>query len=102
MSKRPLYMKDRRHSWIWLVLLLIGGIYALCAYRAHAPLQMLVENSELKGRSFSGQVEEITASASGLKAYFMMGAETPLVPRRWLTRAASKALKFLFRLIKTP
>ena len=79
MSKRPLYMKDRRHSWIFLVLLLVGGIYALYAYRAHAPLQMLVENSELKGRSFSGRVEEITAPVSGLKAYFMQGRETPLI-----------------------
>ena len=91
MSKRPLYMKDRRHSWIWLVLLLIGGIYALCAYRAHAPLQMLVENSELKGHSFSGQVEEITASASGLKAYFMMGAETPLVSMSFIFDKAGSA-----------
>jgi zinc protease len=41
--------------------------------------QSLIASSELKGRRFQGQVEEITGATSGVKGYFMSLPDSPLV-----------------------
>lgn len=78
MSRRPIYMRNKNNPFVIIVLLivLVGLVYK---YNSSFSLQNLVKNSELTGRVFSGNVEEIISPKSQIKAYYMQQNEVPIV-----------------------
>ena len=78
MSRRPVYMRNKNNPLIIVVLLMliVGLVYK---FNDSFSLQYLVENSELNGRSFTGNVEEIVSPNSKIKSYFMQQNEVPIV-----------------------
>lgn len=79
MTKRPAYLKTKSSSYWVLAVLFAALVWLTYSYNYNFPLQSLVDNSELKGRTFQGQAEQITAPLSGVKAYFMSEKDSPLV-----------------------
>lgn len=79
MSKRPIYMRNKnRTGLLFLVLLLfLGGI--VYNYNRTFSYDYFVENSELKGRTFKGNVAEVIDKKTNLKAYFIAEKDAPLV-----------------------
>lgn len=79
MGRRPVYLKNKSGAY-WLMTVLFGFLlWLLYSSANNFSLDDLVEKSELKGRSFQGKAEELTASQSGLRAYFMQEESNPLV-----------------------
>lgn len=79
MSRRPIYMKNSAGAY-WLMAALLAVLAGLVyAYGNTPSLQYLVDNSELRGRTFQGTAEEITAPKSGIKAFFMQEKSSSLV-----------------------
>ena len=78
MSRRPIYMRNKNNPFVIIVLLivLVGLVYK---YNSSFSLQNLVKNSELTGKVFSGNVEEIISPKSQIKAYYMQQNEVPIV-----------------------
>ena len=78
MSKKPIYMRTKKNSyWVMLALVVVvGGLFYGLAKVNN--FDYLVENSELKGRSFQGKVEPLIAKKD-IDFYFMRLNETPVV-----------------------
>lgn len=91
MSRRPAYLKTKTGSYWIIAAVLASLVWLVYGYRNDVGLQLLVERSELKGRTFQGQVEEIEAPDSGIKAYFMEEKDSPLVAISFLFTGAGTA-----------
>lgn len=77
MSYKPYYARKTRR-WPYFLFFAIAAL-GLWKYAATFYPQKLVENSELKQRGFSSNVEEIVAPQSGIKAYLMTEKSNPIV-----------------------
>lgn len=92
MSKRPAYLKSKSSSYWIISALLAVLIWLVYGYASsEIELQTLVDNSELKGRTFEGKVEEITLPKSKISAYFMQEETTPLVAISFIFDKAGSA-----------
>ena len=77
MSHRPYYARKPRRWPFWL--LAIAAVCGIWKYCTTFNPQKLVENSELKQKTFSARVVEIVAPKSGIKAYLMTEKSNPIV-----------------------
>lgn len=81
MSHRPLYRKQKS-NWLpislGLVMIVVGIYWAYNRFMVFNPLQ-LVENSELKAKSFATKVVEVNSPKYGLKAYLFEDKTNPIV-----------------------
>ena len=71
MSKRPIYMRSKWHSYGIMIALFAALVWFVFGYNPVPSFQNLVDKSELKGRLFSGKVKEIVSKQEQIKAYFM-------------------------------
>ena len=83
MSHKPLYAKKRHRWWLWV---LIVGVLLLGVWRYYFVFdpQKIIDNSELKDRTFATEVIEITAPKSGIKAYLMPEKSNPIVSMKFI------------------
>ncbi len=80
MSKRPAYLKNKNSSYWVISALLAVLIWVMFGYTtSEIELKSLVDNSEFKGRTFQGRVQEIAVPKSKISAYFMKEETAPLV-----------------------
>ena len=84
MSRRPIYMRSNKGSYVLLVMFLAVVVWLVYGYDKSFPLQSLVENSELKGKNFQGNVIELRAPKSGIVFYYMKETTNPLVSMAFL------------------
>ena len=79
MSRKPIYMRNKNKSY-WLIFLLLAFIgWLFFRYDSSSLLDSLVDNSQLKGRTFQGIVEELSVDDGKIKAYLMQENDSPLV-----------------------
>ena len=78
MSKCPEYLKKKKKSYNWLILLLCVLCFSGWQYQRINEWKDLEKHSVFEDKKFDGNVEEIVAPISGVKAYFMKVEDTPL------------------------
>ena len=78
MTHRPLYAKKHHGRWV-VLLIAVAATYAIWKSFFVFDADKIIENSELKNKSFASDVAEIVAPKSGIKAYWMQETSNPIV-----------------------
>ncbi|MDO4184411.1 MAG: hypothetical protein Q4D11_04150, partial [Rhodospirillales bacterium] len=66
MTHRPLYAKKHHGRWV-VLLIAVAAAYAIWKSFFVFDADKIIENSELKNKSFASDVAEIVAPKSGIK-----------------------------------
>lgn len=91
MSRCPEYLKKKRKSYNWLILLFFVLFFSWWQYQRINEWKYLEEHSVFENKNFEGKVEEIIAPISGVRAYFMKVEDTPLAAISFVFENAGSA-----------